>query len=768
MKVTSERRWSVEEILLLCAILLSSIAVLAKFNKNSTIFILLVTSFIFAMYKKIANLELTKRKLIIAGIYDLFLSLAIIAGSQVHYVEMRSKFTENYIVLDLSCICTGITLAFLLFPIIIIAITITEKFTIYRNAKTKLLNDKSFFIMAWTIIFTAWIPYLLTFYPGGLVGDGTTTLEVALQKGLPNHNHWVVLYILTLKFFLWIGRFISNDINVGPFLYVITESAVFSGVCAAISYKVRKTGIPQLLSWGTVLLYALSGFWATYGMSLWKDGLFSAGVVLIVLLLWEFPKSKEPSFKYCAKFGILSLFLCFWRNNGLYILVLCLLGFFILLKRQRKRILITGLLVVMCTAIIQGPVYNLLGIGKDSLIESFSVPLQQVAAAINNGTELTDSQKEILYATIPKEKWVENYCPTLSDDLKSATDTVYLESHASDFLKVWAQLLVPNFKTYVKAYLMQMLGYWQPGVYRGNYFDYWIGVEDIFHRGWSEKDLFRSMTGIVVKDELISRMNFIPSGCMVWLTFFSLAAIMSQKDDRRKRVLVLLPLIASWCVIMIAAPIAYAYRYIVMLPMAFPITCCLPFCHRVFGDIPETRNGAQTRFNNINYKYILIILALFIGIITVVLNLLSNITILKRYDGGSFDIYLAGEKYNATDYVIGGLSGNEGAFSWSDGNELSVEIPVTKTHKNLVVTLTVLGTFNGDKTYIIKQNDTIIANGTINGEGYIQFTIPTANRSLSFQIELPDAQRVCDVDKESTDTRKLALRLEKMHVETKD
>lgn len=112
-----------------------------------------------------------------------------------------------------------------------------------------------------------------------------------------------------------------------------------------------------------------------------------------------------------SEFALTALFLCFWRNNGIHVLILCLLAVLILLRRQAKRILACGLAVVVGTMVIQGPVYGALQIRKDSLTESISIPLQQLAAVICSGETLSPEQESVLYSILPKEEWIDKYCP---------------------------------------------------------------------------------------------------------------------------------------------------------------------------------------------------------------------------------------------------------------------------------------------------------------------------------------------------------------------
>lgn len=760
-KTSFAKNCKIYKLLAFSVIAVATINTFEKFGNSNMVLISLIAIIIGLCYRKMLSLNVMCRENIIVGFYSVLLSLAIIAGHEVHYSEMRSGISENFINLDISWMLTGFSLAILIFPVLVNIVELIKKHRI-NELDHNVINVKPLFTASWIIIFISWVPYLLTFYPAGVVGDGAETLEYSLQDGIPSNNHWVVLYILLLRLFIHIGRLISQDINVALFLYAIMESVVYSAVCAVTVATIRKKGAPKLIAYVFLCIYALSGFFASYSMTLWKDGIFSAAVVLLVLLLWDYPKDKVVSISYCIRFAAISLFICFWRNNGTYVLILCIIGIVILLRKKAKRLVATGTIVVCIALIIQGPIYNMLGIGKDSLIESFSVPLQQIAAVVSEGGALSDEQAEIIYSVMPRETWIENYCPTLSDDIKNSADVVYLQNHLGDFLKIWAQLLIPHFSTYIKAYLMQMLGFWQPGVFQGNYWDYWLGIQDLHNRGYQVTDLFQSITGISIEELLLDRMLFIPSGTMVWLLLFSGVVVACQDSYRRKRMLVMFPLIASWGIIMIASPIAYAYRYIVMIPMAFPVIFLLPFIDEPKKQVIYERDNQGNCLRSINVK---ILCATFvIAILGLCVNVGAKIHVIERYRGGEFVINLAGDEYNASDYVKSGLSGNEGMFSWTDGDCVVFEIPANDKFQNLKVDLSVVGTFDGEKSYIIKQDEDVVSEGSINGGGEINFYVKANDGKLKFDLYLPDAEVINEVQPDNSDTRKVSLQLVKMTI----
>jgi hypothetical protein len=571
-KTLKELSW---KIALLAGVVAFTVWTLPFLGCYQPVFIVVFSALVYYLYRQMI-IEKSFKESWVFLIYSLLFSVAFVMGKQVHFDYIRGNMSENYIVIGKKAILTVITLSALLFPVFSKLSVLISKVKLNNLSEKRVLKNPLFFFISWLIILICWLPYTLSFYPGGVVGDGAMTLRYSLSPGAVMHNHWVLLYIMVLRFFLWLGKLISDDINVGVFLYAVTQTVLFSGVCAYVAYKLRVKGAHALIQWGTVIMYAISGFFASYGLALWKDTLFSAAVVLLTLLLWDLTKKEKVTVGFCIKFGLLGLFMCFWKNNGLHIFLAVLIIVLIAFRKQVLRLLIPGAAVLAVTLIIQGPVYDAFGVQKDSLNESMSVPIQQIAAVIGEGKELTDSQKEVLYSVISEEDWKNKYVPSLSDDLKRVVDQEYLNDHVKDFLVVWVQLLFPNFKTYVKAYMMLTLGFWQPGVYIGYYYDYFVGIQDILNDGYVNRDLFCELTGKSINNELLSMIKFIPSGTIVWIMWYSFTSVLAQKEKRRQ-LIVFVPMAVCWAVVMLACPIAYSYRYILMIAIALPVVLYLPF-----------------------------------------------------------------------------------------------------------------------------------------------------------------------------------------------
>lgn len=509
------------------------------------------------------------------AVYALALSAALTVGRLVQGgTDMRGSPQVNYIEWDgVKDVALALPLALLLWLAFLQLRRVCAGHSFHSLVPRE--DGKRCFFTAWAVIFVCWAPYFLAWWPAGFVGDGAHTLEVALAGGVPSGNHWVVLYILTLRFFVWLAGLFGGSLSVALCLYAVAQSLALSAACAAVVWQIYRLGLPRVLVAACTVMYAFSGFFASYGMALWKDTLFSAAVVLLVLQLWQFAVHGADR-RGAILFFVTLLFVCFWRNNGIYVAVPTILVLAVVWRKQALRLLAAGVAALAIVVVVQGPVYDALDIQKDSLTESISIPLQQLAATIYRDRPLTDEQRRVLFTILPREEWQDKYCPCLSDDLKGngQLDREYLENHFSEFLVTWAELLPGNLDVYVEAYLLQTRGFWAPGVWNGFYQDYFVGVQDSQNRGIVAVDWFERLTGHGVAKYLEYGTRFVTSGTMVWIMLGAFFFCLAKPKGRRKAdLLMLTPLLFSWLCLMIATPIAQSYRYILMLPIALPLLC---------------------------------------------------------------------------------------------------------------------------------------------------------------------------------------------------
>lgn len=532
------------------------------------------------------------RDVILILVFSLGLGMAVSITRELHYSGIWSGPGQNYLGIGVQTILTGALLAVPIFIFVCLLVLLTDRvsFRAAENLKGKLSGIRLFFLV-WAVLLVSWTPFLLTYYPGGVVGDGAETLEYAIHTDQLT-SHWGVTQILVLRLFLAIGRLFSDDVNLGIYLYAVTSAILYSGACAALITTLRAKGVPFILLVLFTLLYAYFGHYASFSMCLWKDGLFGAGIVAFSLLLWIEPDGEAPKTRWAVKSGLVILFISFWRNFVSYGLLAFGLLWLVFGKNKKRLIAILMVLVSLVAIIIQGPVYQMLGIEGRRIVETLALPLQQVAAVVNAGVPLSENQEQVLFAMIPEDVWSQFYSPAISDSIKRQIPEKSLNEHLADFLRVWLELLVRYPHLYLKAHLMETLGFWQPyGSNQGFYYDWFLGVQDLFKRGYERRDLIREGTGYTLQYAVQDRMDFIPSGTLTWILLLSCLLVLCRRDGRGKGMRILIPYFCCWLVVFFTAPIAYSYRYVEMLAIGFPLIVTFPFISESRGLQPA--GGAE-------------------------------------------------------------------------------------------------------------------------------------------------------------------------------
>ena len=132
------------------------------------------------------------------------------------------------------------------------------------------------------------------------------------------------------------------------------------------------------------------------------------------------------------------------------------------------------------------------------------------------------------------------------------------------------------------------------------------------------------------------------------------------------------------------------------------------------------------------------------------------------FSGSEMKIHFTGNEYNASNYVLSGISYQEEDFSWTEGDKMEVLVPADANYSKLKICLSVLGTFQGSQSYVVCQDKSVIASGSIEGKGEIKFEMIPSDHEIRFDILFPDALVVHDVWADSTDERKIAFQLKEM------
>ena len=414
--------------------------------------------------------------------------------------------------------------------------------------------------------------FLAVFYPGTGNYD---TLAIMRNEFFMARQHptMYIAFVCALKAIVFTlgGRyeelFLANSL-----LTILLTSWVYVEMLCFL----KRTGVPVWVRLLIALFYTLCPIFNLYKVTFLKDVPFSLLLMLWVPVLYETWATgggnlKKPSvwIKVC-----LYLVLSLMRGNGLYVSVFVLACMLLVARKMWKQILVYTLVLVMATSGI-GVVEDFLEV-RHLFKETVGVPLQQMAAVVCTDGELTEAQAEFIDQVLPLEFIREKYDPYNSVPLKwggSPIDDDFLYEHKADFLKVWAELLVPNFRTYVKSYLQSTYGFWSLGEALGSYrytalyekaYDEWITRNEIDMKTVLPADLQMTL------ESLGNQWIQVPGeGVCFWAMILLVLVLMYFTDW--KMFLVSAPMLAGVLTVFISTPIAYSWRYILFIPLFIPV-----------------------------------------------------------------------------------------------------------------------------------------------------------------------------------------------------
>lgn len=318
-----------------------------------------------------------------------------------------------------------------------------------------------------------------------------------------------------------------------------------------------------------------------YAISVWKDTPFCMAFLFWMMFVVDiYFEIKNGSIHIKTFMGFLAgmILVAFTRNNGIYVVALSVLCLFPLFgtkvwKKKTYLKIAGGYLTLAIICLIQGPVYNWTGIEQTAVAENFGIPLQQIGAAVAYDGVITEEQKSTINNFIPYENIKEHYSPMLADNLKwyAGLNEQYLLDHTSEFLQLWAALLRQNPFIYVKAYLMETLGFWNVDV-SGDvaYVQTFIWNDNY---GIVQTDYFLNWFGFSFQHFVTPR-HFISCAWFFW--FFFIAAWFCMKHYSWKTVFLFLPQLGVWATLMIATPVAISLRYIASNMFTLPFVIITP------------------------------------------------------------------------------------------------------------------------------------------------------------------------------------------------
>ncbi len=444
---------------------------------------------------------------------------------------------------------------------------------------------KNDFFINWILLIALNMPVFLGVFPGFFVYDAQDELMEVITRSFSTHHP--LLHVLFLGGTIALVHKLTGSWNAGIATYVFIQMLVITAVFAYVITFMRKKGLSQKGKLLWILYYGVFPTIVMFTLCSCKDGLFSALLVLLTVLLIELTEDSEAflsnKWKIATFICVATLMPCF-RHNGFYAYLVFIPFALIYFRKQLKSFLIPMFVIpVALYLIISSVLAAALGCQGTHHQEKLTVPIMQMARVYTYDRDsMTQEEKDTLKEYIPEEN-LNLYTARVSDLVKVSFNNDKYEQDSSSFWKLWFSLLKKHPMTYMNAWMLTSYGYWYPAaninVYKGttvftftydesSYFGYEVeqpGERTSFIPAIDE--LYRYISiGSFHDDNLVLSLLFAP-GLMIIIFMFTLLYRISQKNY--KRVLPFVPVMLTWLTVLLGP--TYLPRYVLYLWTVLPL-----------------------------------------------------------------------------------------------------------------------------------------------------------------------------------------------------
>ncbi|MCR5255584.1 MAG: DUF6020 family protein [Acetatifactor sp.] len=514
-----------------------------------------------------------KRLHIVSFVLGLFISLSCVWGIYAHFIN--DIFTDAATIITQIGAILGLSL--FLAPLSEELLLAADRFRDHLEGAKIREKSLSRFLTAWGIIFAAWFPVFLAFWPGNFVVDSPYQLQNVVEGYHTTHHP--LAHTLLMGAAYNFGRSIGNP-AAGAQIYTIIQMLALSASCAYAVTYIYKKGFSRWLDRGALLWFALFPMHPVMAITATKDILFAAFFMAFMIYVIRYFYDRE-SFRVPQIIGmvITGAGAMLYRNNGLYAIVI---GMVILVlfqktwKAKGKALLILMAAFLLYSGINNALIHKVNAIQGNSNRESMSIPLQCMArvAAYRPG-EMKDEYYEELLSYVSEEA-LKKYNPYNADPVKGEANESLLGSNKLNFLKLWIKIGLDFPGEYIEEIVTNTMGYWFP-LGRGMYaemdirlYHMLIGVGDQIEK----KDLCHPVNALYSHWFYDGEYENTPllgyayrSDGYIWLAIILIFFAILRKKSGIIAVMLIPALYLGTCFLGPMAALRYVYSLIVLLPI---------------------------------------------------------------------------------------------------------------------------------------------------------------------------------------------------------
>ncbi len=499
----------------------------------------------------------------------------------------RFKFIYGFLVF--LVIISG---SFLAFWNLLIMISLNTKMFVWKNTSDKQKPALYFWISFLVISVSRLLLLFGCEYPGEFSCDSFAQMIQINANAITNHHPY--LHTMLLKWCYMQGMSWFGNINAGMAIYCVIQT-LFMSFCfsfAVSSLVHMKTSIYIVVL--TFVFFLLMPYHIIYSITIWKDVLFGGFVLLFVLAFYRVYFNLGNKYLLWILLLLSSVGVCLMRSNGLFAFVLLTVSLIVLWRIKNKRIIVAFVLAIIISFTFKHFLLAQLNVPQPDLIESLSIPAQQVSRVVYDECELSEWEKDTIEDVIELGYIKEKYTCYTSDPIKEIIrfegNQQMIAEYKLKYAKLYLTLGLKHPFEYIKAWTDETCGYWNSG------YDFWrwytevwpndIGVERVINIRFLDRVLDEYLS-------LFTSVQFlrllVSVGLFVWIDIVALMVSIVRKD--KVGIFVTLPVIYIVLSLLVATPVFVEFRYIYAAFCVMPIV--LTVVLRPITDNGDTKQSVE-------------------------------------------------------------------------------------------------------------------------------------------------------------------------------
>jgi hypothetical protein len=252
-----------------------------------------------------------------------------------------------------------------------------------------------------------WGIYLLTFFPGMMSTDSNVQWGQILS-GQFNDAHPV---------FHTLSMWLVTRVWLSPAAVVISQILFLSLTVAWGIRLLEEHGLPAWAGWLLAAIFAFGPLNGNMVIVLWKDIPYSTSLFLLSLMILKIVLTKgtwlEKRYTW-VWLGLVSLCVASFRHNGFPIPIAAWIAVLIIYRKWWKYIVQAAVLSLVLYGVIRGPLFEVLKVEQPESGTLQHILMHHIAAHINTGQPLTQSEQALAESIVPGSPWGYNCCSALS------------------------------------------------------------------------------------------------------------------------------------------------------------------------------------------------------------------------------------------------------------------------------------------------------------------------------------------------------------------